>query len=97
MGGWGDADAGGGDWGISEGGGGCGDWVLDAAGISAAGVCDGVGADAGGVAAAQEGVQSVSAQTYPRIPESIKVMERCGMSFVGEGDDVGTVRYRRMR
>ena len=45
----------------------------------------------------QEGVESVSAQTYPRIPESIKVMERCGMSFVGEGDDPGTVRYRRMR
>lgn len=44
-----------------------------------------------------EGVQSVSAQTYPRVAESIKVMERCGMSFVGEGDDPGTVRYRRMR
>jgi RimJ/RimL family protein N-acetyltransferase len=44
-----------------------------------------------------EGVQSVSAQTYPRLPESIKVMERCGMSYVGEGDDAGTVRYRRMR
>jgi [ribosomal protein S5]-alanine N-acetyltransferase len=42
-------------------------------------------------------VQSVSAQTYPRVPESIKVMERCGMSYVGDGDDVGTVRYRRMR
>ncbi len=46
---------------------------------------------------AQDGVKSVSAQTYPRIPESIKVMERCGMSYVGEGDDPGTVRYRRMR
>ena len=45
----------------------------------------------------QEGVESVSAQTYPRIPESIKVMERCGMSYAGEGDDPGTVRYRRMR
>jgi RimJ/RimL family protein N-acetyltransferase len=45
----------------------------------------------------REGVRSVSAQTYPRLPESIKVMERCGMTFVGEGDDPGTVRYRRMR
>jgi [ribosomal protein S5]-alanine N-acetyltransferase len=44
-----------------------------------------------------DGVQSVSAQTYPRLPESIKVMERCGMSYVGEGDDSGTVRYRRTR
>jgi RimJ/RimL family protein N-acetyltransferase len=45
----------------------------------------------------REAVQSVSAQTYPRLAESIKVMERCGMTFVGEGDDPGTVRYRRMR
>lgn len=45
----------------------------------------------------EEGVRSVSAQTYPRLPESIKVMERCGMRYVGDGDDPGTVRYRRMR
>jgi ribosomal-protein-alanine N-acetyltransferase len=42
-------------------------------------------------------VQSVSAQAYPRVTESIKVMERCGMGFAGGGDEVGTVRYRRMR
>ena len=46
---------------------------------------------------AQEGVRSVSAQTYPQMTESIKVMERCGMTFVGDGDDSGTVRYRRER
>jgi ribosomal-protein-alanine N-acetyltransferase len=46
---------------------------------------------------ADENVQSVSAQTFPRLPESIKVMERCGMKFVGAGDDEGTVRYRRGR
>jgi ribosomal-protein-alanine N-acetyltransferase len=45
----------------------------------------------------RKGVQSVSAQTFPTLPESIKVMERCGMTFVGSGDDPGTVRYRRMR
>ncbi len=44
-----------------------------------------------------EGVRSVSAQAYVRVPESIKVMERCGMRLVGEGDEPGTVRYRRMR
>ncbi len=44
-----------------------------------------------------EGVRSVSAQTYPRVVESIKVMERCGMRFVGEGDEAGTVRYRKVR
>lgn len=45
----------------------------------------------------QEGVRSVSAQAYPEVRESIKVMERCGMGFAGDGDDVGTVRYRRSK
>jgi RimJ/RimL family protein N-acetyltransferase len=45
----------------------------------------------------REGVRSVSAQTYPRLPESIKVMERSGMVYVGDGDEAGTVRYRRER
>lgn len=44
-----------------------------------------------------DGVRSVSAQSYTRVPESIKVMERCGMSCVGQGDEPGTVRYRRER
>ncbi|HTV08758.1 MAG TPA: GNAT family N-acetyltransferase [Candidatus Aquilonibacter sp.] len=45
----------------------------------------------------QNNVRSVSAQTYPRLPESIKVMERCGMVYAGSGEDEGTVRYRRDR
>ena len=45
----------------------------------------------------QEGVASVSAQSYERVAESIKVMQRCGMRFVGDGDEAGTVRYRRVR
>ncbi len=45
----------------------------------------------------QKGVKSVSAQTYPTLPESIKVMERCGMTYVGPGEDEGTVRYQRRR
>jgi RimJ/RimL family protein N-acetyltransferase len=45
----------------------------------------------------RDGVRSVSAQTFPRLPESIKVMERCGMQFAGNGDEEGTIRYRRMR
>ncbi len=44
----------------------------------------------------QEGVRSVSAQAYLQVPESIKVMQRCGMSYVGQGDEAGTVKYRRM-
>jgi RimJ/RimL family protein N-acetyltransferase len=35
--------------------------------------------------------------TYPRLPESIKVMERCGMTYVGDGDEPGTVKYQRRR
>lgn len=42
-------------------------------------------------------VASVSAQTYPTLPESIKIMERVGMSPAGEGDEPDTVRYRRQR
>jgi ribosomal-protein-alanine N-acetyltransferase len=45
----------------------------------------------------RDDVQSVSAQAYPRVTESIKIMQRCRMSFVGDGDEPGTVRYRRMR
>lgn len=45
----------------------------------------------------QKDVRSVSAQTYPRLPESIKVMERCGMTYVGAGEDEDTVRYQRRR
>lgn len=46
---------------------------------------------------AQEAVASVSAQTYETLPESIKVMQRIGMRFVGAGDEPGTVRYRARR
>jgi [ribosomal protein S5]-alanine N-acetyltransferase len=45
----------------------------------------------------QDGVLAVTAQTFTTMPESIKVMERCGMAFAGQGDDPGTVRYRRDR
>lgn len=45
----------------------------------------------------QERVQGVTAQTFPRLPESIKVMERCGMTFAGEGYESGAICYRRTR
>jgi ribosomal-protein-alanine N-acetyltransferase len=45
----------------------------------------------------REDVRSVSAQTFSWMTESIKVMERCGMEYVGDGDDPGTVRYRRVK
>ena len=45
----------------------------------------------------QKDVKAVTAQTFAESAESIKVMQRCGMTFVGDGDDPGTVRYRRER
>jgi RimJ/RimL family protein N-acetyltransferase len=41
--------------------------------------------------------QSVSAQTYPNLRASMRVLEKCGFQHAGEGDEVGTVRYRLMR
>jgi RimJ/RimL family protein N-acetyltransferase len=41
-------------------------------------------------------VEQVTAETLPDLTRSIRVMEKCGMRFVGEGTpegDVRTVRY----
>ena len=45
----------------------------------------------------QNNVTAVTAQAFLSKPESIKVMQRCGMLPAGSGDDAGTVRYRRSR
>jgi ribosomal-protein-alanine N-acetyltransferase len=45
----------------------------------------------------REDVTAVIACTFPRLPESIKIMERCGMTYAGAGDEPGTVKYRRVR
>jgi ribosomal-protein-alanine N-acetyltransferase len=41
-----------------------------------------------------ERITSVIAHTFPSIPGSIRVMEKCGLTFDGEGEEAGTVRYR---
>jgi len=41
-----------------------------------------------------ERVTSVIAHTFPSIPGSIRVMEKCGMVFDGDGEEAGTIRYR---
>jgi ribosomal-protein-alanine N-acetyltransferase len=46
---------------------------------------------------AQPSIHSVTAQTFESMPESIKVMERCGLRYIGAGDQPGTVRYRRWK
>jgi ribosomal-protein-alanine N-acetyltransferase len=43
---------------------------------------------------ADERLNSVIAHTFPSIPGSIRVMEKCGMVFDGEGEEKGTIRYR---
>jgi [ribosomal protein S5]-alanine N-acetyltransferase len=48
-------------------------------------------------ALAHPGVRTISAQTFPSLPKSIRVMEKCGMELVGAGDEEGTVRYRLNR
>lgn len=39
-------------------------------------------------------ISSVVAHTFPRLKGSIRVMEKCGFVFDGEGEEAGTVRYR---
>jgi [ribosomal protein S5]-alanine N-acetyltransferase len=45
----------------------------------------------------QNGVTAVTACTFPHMSESIKVMERCGMTYAGAGEEPGTVKYQRVR
>jgi len=39
-------------------------------------------------------LDSVIAHTFPSILASIRVMEKCGLVFDGEGEEPGTIRYR---
>jgi [ribosomal protein S5]-alanine N-acetyltransferase len=38
-------------------------------------------------------VRRIVAETLPSLAASIAVMEKCGMSFLGEGSEPGTIRY----
>jgi [ribosomal protein S5]-alanine N-acetyltransferase len=48
-------------------------------------------------ALARSSLKMISAQTLPSLPKSIRVMEKCGMKYVGAGDEEGTVRYQWQR
>jgi RimJ/RimL family protein N-acetyltransferase len=41
-----------------------------------------------------ERIESVIAHTFPALAGSIRVMEKCGMVFDGDGEEAGTIRYR---
>jgi len=45
----------------------------------------------------RESVQTFTAQTYPHLVASVRVLEKCGFAPAGAGDEEGTVRYRRGR
>ncbi|MGA8530630.1 MAG: GNAT family protein [Acidobacteriaceae bacterium] len=42
-------------------------------------------------------VQTFTAQTYPHLAASVRVLARCGFVLAGCGDEEGSVRYRRLR
>lgn len=48
-------------------------------------------------ALARSSLKTISAQTFPSLPKSIRVMEKCGMKYVGAGDEEGSVRYQWQR
>jgi ribosomal-protein-alanine N-acetyltransferase len=41
------------------------------------------------------GASEVAAETYPSLLPSLRVMEKCGMTKIGEGTEPGTVRYSK--
>ncbi len=40
-----------------------------------------------------DAIKLVIAETLPELEASIKVMNKCGMSFLGEGEEQGEIRY----
>ena len=38
-------------------------------------------------------IRRIDAETFPGLRHSIRVMERCGMKFLGPGSEPGTIRY----
>jgi [ribosomal protein S5]-alanine N-acetyltransferase len=43
--------------------------------------------------AMSHGARSVAAETFPELVASVRVMEKCGLTFVGPGSEAGTIRY----
>ena len=41
--------------------------------------------------------RTIVAETFPRLGASVAVMKKCGMAFLGEGSEPGTIRYGRPR
>lgn len=44
-----------------------------------------------------EEVNCIAAETFPTLPLSIRVLEKCGLIYVGSGSDEGSIRYERKK
>ncbi len=44
----------------------------------------------------QKPIRAFVAQTFPHLYGSIRVLEKCGFAFAGEGFEAGAILYRRM-
>jgi len=42
-----------------------------------------------------KGALEVAAETFPSLAPSLRVMQKCGMTIIGEGSESGTVRYSK--
>ena len=42
-------------------------------------------------------LQTISAQTFPHLVASVRILEKCGFRPAGDGDEEGTIRYRLPR
>lgn len=40
-------------------------------------------------------IATLIAHTFPTISASIRIMEKCGLTFDGDGEEPGTIRYKR--
>ncbi len=45
----------------------------------------------------QNGANNVIGETLPHLAASRRVMEKCGMAFVGDGGEAGVIRYAHVR
>jgi [ribosomal protein S5]-alanine N-acetyltransferase len=43
--------------------------------------------------AIRHGARSVAAETFPELVASVRVMEKCGLTFIGPGSEARTIRY----
>jgi RimJ/RimL family protein N-acetyltransferase len=43
-----------------------------------------------------QGVEGVTAETLPELGASIRVLEKNGFAYIGEGSEEGVIRYKKI-